>query len=206
MTRVASTPQGAEGEPSNPKAPPARQCTATSKTTGQRCGHWAMRGTNVCRHHGGSAPQVRAKAKQRQAQAEADALVTMLWNVDAAPVKDNVEAMQLLAGRLQHAVDVLGNRLNTEPSLDGATPIAWGRVLRELRQLLVSMEHLGIAQRHVELEQERASLVTTAVLAGLNAVSLTPMEKDAFLRAFLTGIGRGPDSAEAHQVVRGELE
>jgi hypothetical protein len=42
-----------------------RRCTARSKQTGQRCGHLAIRGGNVCRHHGGAAPQVKEAARER---------------------------------------------------------------------------------------------------------------------------------------------
>lgn len=41
------------------------RCSAHSRTTGQRCKNAPINGTNVCRMHGGSAPQVRAKAEQR---------------------------------------------------------------------------------------------------------------------------------------------
>lgn len=40
------------------------QCTAHTRT-GKQCGNDAMKGTHVCRMHGGSAPQVRAAAMQR---------------------------------------------------------------------------------------------------------------------------------------------
>ncbi len=40
------------------------QCTATNKA-GKRCGGAAIKGGNVCRIHGGSAPQVRAAANAR---------------------------------------------------------------------------------------------------------------------------------------------
>lgn len=43
---------------------PERQCTATTRQ-GRRCRQAAILGGNVCRMHGGSAPQVRAKAEQR---------------------------------------------------------------------------------------------------------------------------------------------
>jgi len=41
------------------------QCTATAKSTGKRCQQSAVPGTNVCRFHGGSAPQVEEKAQER---------------------------------------------------------------------------------------------------------------------------------------------
>lgn len=44
------------------------QCTATASSTGERCQQPAIDGGNVCRFHGGSAPQVEEKAEQRLAR------------------------------------------------------------------------------------------------------------------------------------------
>lgn len=41
------------------------QCTATASSTGERCKQPAIPGGNVCRFHGGSAPQVQEKAHER---------------------------------------------------------------------------------------------------------------------------------------------
>lgn len=43
----------------------ARQCTARSTTTGERCRKSAIIGGTVCTSHGGRAPQVRRKATLR---------------------------------------------------------------------------------------------------------------------------------------------
>jgi hypothetical protein len=43
------------------------RCRAHRQRDGKLCGAWAMRGTTVCRLHGGMVPQVRAKAAERQA-------------------------------------------------------------------------------------------------------------------------------------------
>lgn len=66
------------------------QCTARSKRTGDRCKRPAMLGGNVCRAHGGAAPQTRAKALRRLEQAS-DVLVQRLLSfaVDG-DVADNV--------------------------------------------------------------------------------------------------------------------
>ena len=45
----------------------ARQCTATAKSTGKRCTQPPIHGGNVCRYHGGAAPQVIKKARERLA-------------------------------------------------------------------------------------------------------------------------------------------
>src|SRR5262245_49174819 len=41
------------------------QCTAHSSRTGERCRKAPIAGSNVCRTHGGAAPQVQAKARAR---------------------------------------------------------------------------------------------------------------------------------------------
>ena len=50
------------------------KCKAKSKRTGKPCGSWAVTGAFVCRIHGGSAPQVKAKAAQRIRDMLADAI------------------------------------------------------------------------------------------------------------------------------------
>lgn len=42
-----------------------QQCTATAKSTGERCKRDAIKGGNVCPVHGGSAKQVKEKAQER---------------------------------------------------------------------------------------------------------------------------------------------
>ena len=41
------------------------RCTATAKSTGERCKQPAVPGSNVCRFHGGNAKQVQDKAQER---------------------------------------------------------------------------------------------------------------------------------------------
>ena len=43
----------------------SRRCTAKAHSTGERCKNAAIKGSNVCRVHGGSAPQVKRKAQER---------------------------------------------------------------------------------------------------------------------------------------------
>lgn len=41
------------------------RCTATAKSTGERCQNDAIQGGEVCWQHGGAAPQVQKKAQER---------------------------------------------------------------------------------------------------------------------------------------------
>lgn len=148
------------------------QCRATAKATGERCRRHAIRGGRVCQVHGGASASVKAAAARRVQEAEAVRALGRIWNPDAAPVTNPVEALARLAGQLQHAVNVLGGRLELE-SLDGATALAWSRVLRELRQGLVAMEGLGIQQKQVQLSETTGQLLAWVVRTVLDRIGVT---------------------------------
>lgn len=59
-------PQGPkiQRDPIDQPDPMEGKCTATNRQ-GKRCGKYAIPGGNVCRMHGGAAPQVQAKAMDR---------------------------------------------------------------------------------------------------------------------------------------------
>ena len=48
-----------------------RQCSVTSRRTGERCKSWAIVGGSVCWHHGGRLPPVKEKAARELATREA---------------------------------------------------------------------------------------------------------------------------------------
>lgn len=181
------------------------RCTAKNNR-GEPCGRAPIKGGTVCPTHGGRAPQVKAAAEQRQLEEKATGELVKLWvGLDAAmPVKDPVASLERLAGALEAAVDVVGAKVNALGQVAGGTGLTQmrgevvllERLLGQLRQSLDAMARLGIAERHVELEQERAQLVTTAFLAALAAVSLVPADRDLMLRTFLVAIGRGPEVLE----------
>jgi hypothetical protein len=56
---------------------PDGRCTATSRTTGDRCGAMAIAGGAVCRYHGGGASQVKRKAQLRLLELVEPAIATL---------------------------------------------------------------------------------------------------------------------------------
>lgn len=142
--------------------------------------------------HGGASPGARAAAARRREETAANALLELVWDPDAAPIANPIDGLQRLSGRLEHAVDVLGGRLEGD-GLEGAAAVAWVKVLGELRRALDGMARLGIAERHVELEKDRAQLVTTAFLAAIGVVQLLPADRDLVVRTFLEQLGT-PDA------------
>lgn len=161
----------------------------------------------MCSMHGGKSPAVAAAAETRQLEAKADLALQDLWPglANARAVKDPVDLLARTAGALEQMADVVGARVN---ELNGR--VAGGEHMTQLRAEVVLLDRvldkvikagdrlasLGIAERHVELEQERAQLVTAAFLAALQVVSLLPGDRDLMLRTFLQGLGRGPELVE----------
>jgi hypothetical protein len=78
------------------------QCTARSKRTGKRCKAPSMLGGNVCRAHGGAAPQTRAKAQRRLQQA-ADILVQRLLGLALDGDVPDAVALQAIRDALDRA-------------------------------------------------------------------------------------------------------
>ena len=78
------------------------RCTARSTRTGERCKRPAILGGNVCYHHGGNAPQVKAKALRRLQQA-ADALVQRLLGMALDGDTPDHVALQAIRDALDRA-------------------------------------------------------------------------------------------------------
>lgn len=76
------------------------QCTA-HKRNGDRCNNPPVRGTSVCRMHGGSAPQVKAKANQRLVDMIMPAMRELRRVIDSktASDADKLKAVNMILNR-----------------------------------------------------------------------------------------------------------
>lgn len=194
----------------------SRRCTAKAKQTGQRCKRAAIPGGKVCVMHGGAIPAVRAAAAKRKADAAATAAMEVIWSPDAAPIGDPVEALAALAGKLQHAVDVLGARVEVT-DLDGTTALAWSRAMRELRMSLEALEGLGLQERRVRLAEAQGQQLAAVVRAVLDRMFAGVVEavgeqlvaelrlSDAWAHTAIEVVPAELRRAAGGDVVRGEL-
>lgn len=183
---------------------PHPRCTAHTRG-GKPCGQPRMDGQTVCRMHGGSSPQARAAAEQRQLVAAADRVVSDLWvGLDqATPVKDPVASMERLAGALEQLVDEAGRRVSLLKNIAGGEHLTQlraevtllDRALGRLSELLDRMARLGIAERHVTLEESRAEVIVVAftgaidLLGSLLPEGLLPADRDQVVRRYLELLG-----------------
>lgn len=177
---------------------PHALCAAHTRA-GNPCRQRPMEGQRVCRMHGGSAPQSLAAAGQRQVEAKADAEIAKLWPglASASPVKDPVGSMERLAGALEEMLERTGTKVNELSHVSAGRDLTQLRgelvlldkVTGHLRALLESMARLGIAERYVQLEEERASIVVAAFVGALEVLGLVPGDRDLVTRRFLELLG-----------------
>lgn len=95
------------------------RCTARRKN-GEPCTNWAMLGTNVCRMHGGAAPQVRRAAQVRNLMA-ADRLMAQLIQI----AEDKTEPTPVRLAAIRDALDRagLGARQAVEVEMTGKVDV-----------------------------------------------------------------------------------
>jgi hypothetical protein len=151
---------------------PGRRCSATARRTGERCLKRPIIGGFVCASHGGSAGPVKAAARRRVVEANAAAVVA---REGYAPMDSPVEALMDTAAEMVRLKDVLSDQVAqlTEVSLTvrdrtGAENVAavlgaYERALERVGKILVSMVRLDIANRRVDIEQEKLTLIADAV-------------------------------------------
>ncbi|GAB2762400.1 hypothetical protein GCM10027273_44910 [Nocardioides pakistanensis] len=189
------------------------ECSKNTKRGSVRCHGVALRGLDRCRLHRGIARDI------ARAQGEANLLAwSSAAGKDAAPLDPGATVMDQLRVAVMRA-DLYGELLRVQvvdedytglvgPTFaagrDGAR-VETGEQVRGLARLEAewrdrvvrfakAAHDMGIAERHVELEQQKAQLVVQAFLAALGAINPVPADRDLALRTFLQGLGRGPET------------
>lgn len=78
------------------------KCTA-HRSNGEPCNNWAIKGAEVCRNHGGSAPRVKAAAARRTAEAKAaEKMRLFAAPVEIDPAQALLELVQWTAGEVRY--------------------------------------------------------------------------------------------------------
>ena len=177
------------------------QCVRVRKD-GTRCKMRPIVGGTVCYRHGGAAPGIRAKAERRvaaqnaiaaatreierlglpdrtplehlEAVLEADARSFAIWNAACAAL---VEDGDTLLSRDKH------DALSIHPYVDERNKAAQ-RWARSSKYALDA----GVSQRRVEIEREKAEMMSNALRAALSTLGLTEDQTRAALAALATNL------------------
>lgn len=101
------------------------QCTATAKSTGERCKRSAIPGGDVCTIHGGSATQVQQKAQERldrmadETTAEMqDVIEDLVALYNSAPPEERVEIARELRQNWKAILDRTGHGPTSKREVD----------------------------------------------------------------------------------------
>lgn len=205
---------------SDPTVP--RQCTATSKASGQRCRRSAVLDGTVCPMHGGKAPQVRgAIERRRQERAAVLAVESFGLPVIVDPHTALLEELHRTAGAVAWLGAVVAD-LDREAVVWGQTrskvggedhgqtfearPNAWVSLWQVERKHLVDVSRecikAGIEERRVRLAESAGQELASVLRRVLDRLELTDAQKSLALTVV-------PEEfravAEAGTVVAGEV-
>lgn len=153
---------------------PSGKCGGTNRQGGP-CGNapgykTTHPGFGNCHYHGGSSPNGRAHALNQQAE-------KLLYQYDAPPVTDPLIGLQRLAGRVAHAEEVIGEKVNALSSwrYEGhgsgeqlrAEVAMLERTMTHLGRLLVDIAKLNIEGRLATVREATAVMLEQALQAAL---------------------------------------
>lgn len=183
-----------------------RRCTATARRTGERCRKSPIIGGTVCRSHGGAAPQVRRAAMARAATADAMALV---HSKGYTKMTDPVEALFDVASQMLALRSVLADRVAELTDQDlthvdragqesiSALLSALSQSLKDVGQLLVQINRLGLDRRRVDIETAKLQLIAGAIETAVygDEADLDYEGAQKVLSAISAELGRLPISA-----------
>lgn len=137
------------------------QCTATSKTTGERCQRRTV-GGGPCRYHGGAAPQVAAAREAR--------IVTLQANAAATPVIVRNPAAALLgaARDADEVVQRLKATIAARGQLDAASLEAFGAWLDRVSRLSKAVLDSGAEKHQAALTEQQGEQLAQVIRGSLD--------------------------------------
>lgn len=132
------------------------RCTATAKSTGERCDQPVKPPATVCRFHGGHAPQVLAAVERRKREAE----LARAAQTYGAPIGiPAAEAMQDLIdrtyGNLRYVVAIMASLTEDDLRADSFWLERYDAERDRLAKLGKSVLDAGIAERQVRLAEDQ---------------------------------------------------
>jgi hypothetical protein len=159
------------------------RCTATAKTTGERCRNAAAAG-GVCRSHG-----VTGSTKRRQAALDALHPLAKLYDPTAPPITDPIGALQRLGSIAERGMDVAGEKVNElnrwEHEDDKGSAVLKAEIqvflhlMKQLESILSSLAKLNLDERKVTIAERESQALVGVFDAVRDAIelALTPAQR-----------------------------
>jgi hypothetical protein len=184
-----------------------RRCWGRNKKTGSQCGAVALAGQNICRYHGGAAPQSLKAGERRVTEEKARVLVgTYGRKVETTATEALLDEVKWTAGhvawlreRVQEIEAVEDAGADAENGLvwgttrrksggedrgvtEEAVPSIWLRLYQQERTHLVKVcseaIRAGIEERRIRLAEQEGALVAQAIRAILADLNLTAEQQE----------------------------
>ena len=159
------------------------RCTATAKWTGEQCKRVAINGGNVCRYHGGGAPQVIGAAQRRLSEAEARKRANRYLQQQGIetiqPIDDPIDRLAQAAGEAKAMADYFASqieelRYKTHTGEQLRAEVALHeRWYDRYTKLLETQVRLGISERRVRIEEAQVLMMAQAIRNILKRLNLT---------------------------------
>lgn len=162
------------GRSRRPLEPRSQTCTAHTRG-GDECRNFAIRGSNVCRMHGGSIGVVKRKAAGRVEKAVADAkLARFLTENGYEPVDNPLEALRDLAGEIVAVKDWLRGQVthldhtsNVQGEQISALMQLYSMFLDKAERSLTSIAKLNIDERLAMISQHQAQVMAQVMAEAI---------------------------------------
>jgi hypothetical protein len=138
------------------------------------------RGTGKCRKHLGNSPTVAKAAERERVEHEARRALEGITEFEA--VADPVARLQLLAGRAERFMEVLGERVaelrgvrySTKAGEQLRAEVAvYERAMTSTGRLLVDLAKLNLDERLVRISEAQGRLMTQVLLGALDDAGLS---------------------------------
>lgn len=178
-----------------------RQCTATSKQSGQRCKRYAHPGATVCVIHGAAAPRAKAAAARRREQEAAERAVALFGAPkDVEPSQALLDLVHWTAGEVEYWREQVRQLAADEPAA-----LTWGKTREKtggqdvgdtyeakpaiqyvmlyaaqdrLAQYAAAALKAGVEERRVRLAESQGSLVADVIRRILDALGLDERQRE----------------------------
>ena len=145
------------------------------------------KGIGRCRKHFGNAPNVIKAAENERVEQQARRALEGITDFEA--VTDPVERLQLLAGRAEKFMEILGDRVAELESMRYQTEMGGEQLRAEIAvyeraminagRLLVDLAKLNLDERAQRISEQTARLVNGIILGALADAGLTEEMREA---------------------------